>query len=85
MIKINIELNHAHFQVNLFVDNLAVCNSDKSYFIKAFSKHEITEENKLQTVVPATGSNTNCTFAISHQHPIGGKYNIIIYLYMDKF
>ncbi|VVC25193.1 Cadherin,Cadherin-like,Cadherin conserved site [Cinara cedri] len=58
-------------RVNLFVDSVAVCSSEKSKFIKAFSKHYLTEETKLQTAIPASGSDRNCTFAISHQYPLG--------------
>ncbi|XP_025420336.1 uncharacterized protein LOC112690522 isoform X2 [Sipha flava] len=65
----------ARSRVNLFIDNVAVCNSKVSSFIKAYSKHYITERMKFQTAVPATGSNRNCTFAISHQYPFGSDTN----------
>jgi len=61
----------------MFVDNIAVCNSKESNFIKAFTKQYITEETILQTAIPATGSNRNCIFAISHQYPLGGEYPLI--------
>jgi len=68
----------------MFVDNIAVCNSKESNFIKAFSKQYITEETTLQTAIPATGSNPNCIFAISHQYPLGGEYVLIDFKFVLK-
>lgn len=61
----------------MFIDNIVVCSPNKFYFIKAFSKQYITEETKVQTVIPTTGSNQNCVFTISHQYPLGGEYVLI--------
>jgi len=69
-------------QVYMFIDNIAACNSDTSKFIRAFSKHYITEETKLITAVPGTESSGQCRFSISHQYPFGGKYTIIIHCYV---
>lgn len=68
----------------MFVDNIAVCNSKESNFIKAFSKQYITEETTLQTAIQATGSNQNCIFAISHQYPLGGEYALMDFKFTFK-
>ncbi|KAL5243981.1 hypothetical protein ACI65C_011391 [Semiaphis heraclei] len=58
-------------KVHMFIDNVAACNSLTSQFIRAFSKHYITEETKLITAVPGTESSGQCRFSISHQYPFG--------------
>lgn len=58
-------------KVYMFIDNIAACNSNTSKFIRAFSKHYITEETKLITAVPGTESSDQCRFSISHQYPFG--------------
>ncbi|XP_022177630.1 uncharacterized protein LOC111038715 [Myzus persicae] len=58
-------------KVNIFIDNVAACDSSTSKFIRAFSKHYITEETKLITAVPGTESGGQCRFSISHQYPFG--------------
>lgn len=57
----------------MFIDNIAVCSSDTFKFIRAFSKHYITEETKLITAVPGTESSGQCRFSITHQFPFGSK------------
>jgi len=66
-------------QVYMFIDNIAACDSHTSRFIRAFSKHYITEETKLITAIPGTESSGPCKFSISHQYPFGGKYIIVLY------
>lgn len=58
----------------MFIDNVAACSPNTSKFIRAFSKHYMTEETKLLTAVPGTEPNGECTFSITHQFPFGGKY-----------
>ncbi|XP_027842981.2 uncharacterized protein LOC114124021 [Aphis gossypii] len=58
-------------KVNMFIDNIAVCSSDTFKFIRAFSKHYITEETTLITAVPGIESSGQCRFAITHQYPFG--------------
>ncbi|CAI6348183.1 unnamed protein product [Macrosiphum euphorbiae] len=58
-------------KVYMFIDNVAACNSYTSKFIRAFSKHYITEETNLITAVPGTESSGQCRFSISHQYPFG--------------
>lgn len=57
----------------MFIDNIAVCSSDTFKFIRAFSKHYITEETILITAVPGTESSSQCRFSITHQYPFGSK------------
>lgn len=71
-------------QVNIFIDNVAACDSSTSKFIRAFSKHYITEETKLITAVPGTESGGQCRFSISHQYPFGGKYIIVIHIMLQS-
>ncbi|XP_025202436.1 cadherin-87A-like [Melanaphis sacchari] len=61
----------ARSKVHVFIDNIAVCSSGISKFIRAFSKHYITEETKLITVVPGTELSGQCIFSITHQFPFG--------------
>ncbi|XP_026807790.1 uncharacterized protein LOC113550256 [Rhopalosiphum maidis] len=61
----------ARSKVYMFIDNIAACSSDMSKFIRAFSKHYITEETKLITAVPGTESSGQCIFSITHQFPFG--------------
>lgn len=65
-------------QVYMFIDNIAACNSYTSKFIRAFSKHYITEDTNLITAVPGAESSDQCRFSISHQYPFGGKYIIVL-------
>lgn len=58
-------------KVNMFIDSIAVCDSDTFKFIRAFSKHYITEETILITAVPGTESSGQCRFSITHQYPFG--------------